>query len=237
MVEEESHKEISLRSLTELQGRQKYIFSSLSFIFVVILTILFYLVPDYYFLEEATVNIVFHLLKIYQFDVVYDGYWIDNAQGESIIIVKLTEILTFLDTHDAKAPVIKSELFSRRFAVVRSCTAMQAGALLFALIIVTPAKPENKVKATFYVLIAVLVGNFLRIALIIGFNIIVMSNYGLDASSAWLWGHDVLGKPIGFFGTMYFAFLIEKQDVPVLNTVSLWLDSILDIFSPKSVKK
>ena len=100
-----------------------------------------------------------------------------------------------------------------------------------ALIIVTPADFWKKVKATFFALVALVFGNFLRIALVIGMTITFDVNYGVGHDPAWMWAHDVLGKPIGFFGTIFFALIIEMQGVPILNTVSLWIDSLLDLFN------
>ena len=227
-VEDESS--LKLKSLVKPTGRNKYIYALISFIFVVILTIVLYLVPDYYFLEKLTNDTVFEFLKFYQYDVILDGYYSERELGTSAIVV-ITNFLTGLDGHNALTPVIRSVAVGRRFAVVRACTGMQAGALLMGLIIVTPADFWKKVKATFYSTIALILGNFLRIALVIGMTITLEASYGTTASAAWIWAHDVLGKPIGFFGTIFFAIIIEKQGVPILNTVSIWIDSLFDLFN------
>ena len=65
---------ILMRALLNPKGKSKYIYSAISFTFVVLLTVLLYLVPDYYFLERITNNTVFGILEIYQYDVVFDGY-------------------------------------------------------------------------------------------------------------------------------------------------------------------
>jgi len=227
-VQDESS--ILMRSLLNPKGKSKYIYSGLSFIFVVLLTVLIYLVPDYYFLERITNDTVFEVLKIYQYDVVFDGYFSESEPSDTFIAT-IINILTSLDGHYALTPVIRSNAAERRFAVVRACTGMQAGALLMALIIVTPADFWKKVKATFYALIALIIGNFLRIALVIGMTVTLQVSYGTGYNPAWMWAHDVLGKPIGFFGTIFFALIIEKQGVPILNTVSIWIDSLFDFFS------
>ncbi len=226
---------ILMRDLLDPKGKNKYIYSLISFTFVVLLTVLLYLVPDYYFLEKITNNTVFEILQIYQFDVVFDGFYSDK-DPEGTFIVAIVNILTGLDGHNALTPVIKSITASRRFAVVRACTGMQAGALLMALIIVTPADFWNKVKATTYALIALIIGNFLRIALVIGMTVTLQVTYGTGHEPAWMWAHEVLGKPIGFFGTIFFALIIEKQGVPILNTVSIWIDSLFDLFGFIAVK-
>ena len=226
---------ILMRALLNPKGKNKYIYSLISFTFVVLLTVLFYLVPDYYFLEKITNDTVFEILKIYQYDVAFDGFY-SEKDPEGTFIVAIVNILTGLDGHNALTPVIKSITASRRFAVVRACTGMQAGALLMALIIVTPADFWNKVKATTYALIALIIGNFLRIALVIGMTVTLQVTYGTGHDPAWMWAHDVLGKPIGFFGTIFFAIIIEKQGVPILNTVSIWIDSLFDFFGFIAVK-
>ncbi len=235
----ETKESVSLRTILNLEGRNKHIYSLVSFSVVLLLTLLMYLVPDYYFLERVTYDVVMQTLNLYQFDVQYDGRYnefLDPDRKDTPLNTIVEFLSTFLNTHDG-SPVIRSnwiksvDITNGRFAIVRACTAMQAGALLIALIVVTPAKNKQKMKATSYSLIALIIGNFLRIALIIGMTIFLMKNYGLSYYSAWMWSHDVLGKPIGFFGTIGFALIIEKQGVPILNTVSLWIDSLLDIFS------
>ena len=226
----EDESPLKLKSLVNPKGRNKHIYALMSFIVVVILTIVLYLVPDYYFLEKLTNDTVFQFLQFYQYDVVLDGYYSERELGSSVIVI-ITNFLTGLDAHNALTPVIKSVTVSRRFAVVRACTGMQAGALLMGLMIVTPADFWKKVKATFYSTIALIIGNFLRIALVIGMTITLEASYGTTASAAWIWAHDVLGKPIGFFGTIFFAIIIEKQGVPILNTVSIWIDSLFDLFT------
>ena len=218
---------LQLRNLTELKGRKKHIYSLLSFLVVVILTLTLYLVPDYYFLEKATYETVFGMLKLYQFDIVEAPLYNEIEYGNSLFIV-ISNLLSSLDGHGGNTPVIKSITASRQFAIVRACTGMQAGALLMALIIVTPAPAGEKIKASIYSLLALIIGNFLRIALVIAMTITIDYSYGASYDAAWFWAHDVLGKPIGFFGTILFAIIIEKQGVPILNTVSLWLDSFID---------
>jgi len=230
----QSLEKIDFRELTELTGREKHIFSLISFIFVVILTILLYLVPDYFFLERITTDVVYQILRLYKYDVSLEHdvnkFYIDNEYGTGFF-ASLVKILTGLDGHKRKVPTINPNFtLEYNFAVVRACTGMQAGALLLALIIVTPAIKEKKLKSTAYVLLALVLGNFLRIALDIGMTLTLEVNYGLTHDAAWMWSHDVIGKPIGFFGTIFFAFIIEKQGVPILNTISLWIDSLIDLY-------
>ncbi|TFG09596.1 hypothetical protein EU534_01980, partial [Candidatus Heimdallarchaeota archaeon] len=168
------------------------------------------------------------VLELYQFPI-ENGTPYPEWDDDKTLFVIITNIFVSLDGHGGITPVIRSTTAYRQFAVVRACTGMQAGALLMALIVVTPADTKKKIKATSYTLIALFIGNLLRIAIVIGMTITIQVAYGANYDAAWFWGHDVLGKPIGFFGTIFFAIIIERQGVPILNTVSLWIDSFLDL--------
>ncbi len=230
MVKEtEKQSALQLRALLNPTGKNKWIYATISFIVVVILTILLYFIPDYFFLERLTNDTVFQILELYQYEITFDGYY-DEGDLSSSFVALLVRILTGLGTHGDLTPVIRSETAERRFAVVRACTGMQAGALLMGLIVVTPADFWKKVKATFFTIVALIIGNFLRIALVIGMTVTLQVTYGASNQAAWYWAHDVLGKPVGFFGTIFFALIIENQGVPILNTVSLWIDSLIDLF-------
>lgn len=228
---------LNMRTLTDLTGKRKYTYALLSLAFVVILTLVLYLVPDYYFLEKMTKETVQKILGLYRFPVEDGGYYFELDDDKTLFVI-LTNIFVSLDGHGGDTPVIRSTnpLAYRQFAVVRACTGMQAGALLLALIIVTPADTKKKIKASIYSLIALFIGNLLRIALVIGMTIQLQSAFGASHADAWFWAHDVLGKPIGFFGTIFFAMVIERQGVPILNTVSLWIDSFLDLLKKISDK-
>ncbi|MCE7742931.1 MAG: exosortase/archaeosortase family protein [Candidatus Heimdallarchaeota archaeon] len=226
----DQEKSLKMKTMTDLTGKEKHIYALLSFAFVIVLTLVLYLVPDYYFLEKITMETVYQVLEMYQFPIEDGGYYNELDSDKSLFVV-LYNIFVSLDGHSGDTPVIRSINPSayRQFAVVRACTGMQAGALLIALIIVTPADSKKKIKATVYSLIALIIGNFLRIALVIAMTVHIQASYGASHTGAWFWAHDVLGKPIGFFGTIFFAIIIERQGVPILNTVSLWIDSFLDL--------
>ena len=230
MVKEtEKQSALQLRALLNPTGKNKWIYATISFIVVVILTILLYFIPDYFYLEKLTNETVFQILELYKYEVTFDGYWSENDSTSSFVALFI-RFLTGLGTHNDLTPVIRSVTAQRRFAVVRACTGMQAGALLIGLIVVTPADFWKKVKATFFTIVALVIGNFLRIALVIGMTVTLQITYGASNAAAWYWAHDVLGKPVGFFGTIFFALIIENQGVPILNTVSLWIDSLIDLF-------
>lgn len=226
--ENEQKSLLQLRNLTELKGKNKHSYALLSLLIVVALTVILYLVPDYYFLEKITKEGVYGILQLYQYNIDHGPLFPEIEYTNSLFII-ISNLLSSLDGHNAFTPVIHSITASRQFAVVRACTGMQAGALLMALIIVTPADVKSKLKASFYSLLALIIGNLLRIALVIAMTITLDTTFGASYDAAWFWAHDVLGKPIGFFGTIFFAIIIERQGVPILNTVSLWIDSFLDL--------
>jgi hypothetical protein len=46
----------------------------------------------------------------------------------------------------------------------------------------------------------------------------------MDSETAFYWAHDVSSKIIGFFGTIFFALVIEKMGVPIIDQFADWLD-------------
>lgn len=106
------------------------------------------------------------------------------------------------------------------YYIVKACTGMQAGAILIALIIVTPTGSKSlrkKLLAGSVLLLILYVGNILRIA----FHMLLVSK-GIPFSIA----HDMLSKPIGFVGTIVFALAIERMGVPILDQFSIFLETL-----------
>lgn len=106
------------------------------------------------------------------------------------------------------------------YYIVKACTGMQAGAILIALIIVTPAGSNSfrkKLLAGSVLLLILYVGNVLRIA----FHMLLVSK-GIPFSIA----HDMLSKPIGFVGTILFALAIERMGIPILDQFSIFLETL-----------
>ena len=100
--------------------------------------------------------------------------------------------------------------------IVKACTGMQAGAVLLAIIAVTKGpSPSKKLQAMATFLALLTVTNILRIA----FHLALV-NYGIP----FFWAPDVLSKPIGFFCTLLFAYIIEKQGVPIIDTFAEWME-------------
>ncbi|MFQ6123011.1 MAG: heimdallarchaeosortase [Candidatus Heimdallarchaeota archaeon] len=106
------------------------------------------------------------------------------------------------------------------YYIVKACTGMQAGAILIALIIVTPAGSKSfrkKLLAGSVLFVILYIGNVLRIA----FHMLLVSK-GIPFSIA----HDMLSKPIGFVGTILFALTIERMGVPILDQFSIFLETL-----------
>jgi len=112
------------------------------------------------------------------------------------------------------------EVNGEYYYIVKACTGMQAGAILLALIMVTPSGQNSvrkKLMAGSVLFISLYVGNVLRIA----FHMLLLSR-GIPFSIA----HDMLSKPIGFVGTIFFALAIERLGVPILDQFSLFFETL-----------
>ncbi|OLS18677.1 MAG: hypothetical protein HeimC3_01220 [Candidatus Heimdallarchaeota archaeon LC_3] len=137
--------------------------------------------------------------------------------------------------------------------IVKACTGFQAGAILIALIIVTPLKSKSlpadvdpalvssyrRFQANHQTLynmgkkftvigifwFVLFVTNTIRIA----FHLWLVSGFELFGFTfgpyPFAIAHDELAKPIGFFGTLLFAWVIEKSGVPIIDTFADWLDA------------
>ncbi|MBD3189730.1 MAG: hypothetical protein GF308_03760 [Candidatus Heimdallarchaeota archaeon] len=116
--------------------------------------------------------------------------------------------------------------YSRKLIIIRACTGMEAGALLMALIFVTPAKWENKAVAQVVNLLMMHIGNTFRIAFHFWFTRYLHVNVGLSEGQAFYYAHDLLSKVFGFIGIIIFTLVIERIDVKIVSTFGAWLDTI-----------
>jgi exosortase/archaeosortase family protein len=110
--------------------------------------------------------------------------------------------------------------------IVKACTGMQAGGLLIAIIMITEASWKNKFRASIAFFIALFIGNTLRITFHLWCVSFLVSQFQMDPETAFYWAHDVSSKIIGFFGTILFALIIEKMNVPIIDQFADWLDWI-----------
>ena len=211
-----------------------------SFLLTVALSMFIYVAIDYNFLEVITRNVSLALLQmtlpashpaaIANFDFPYTADW--GQFGEA----------AFNTPGIAIADVPYSA-----FWIVKACTGMQAGAILIALIFVTPIPVKGRLlnpdlpinelslKERFRLslqivysfihktLVAVLffIVLFITNSVRIWFHLWLVGYWGLPFSFA----HDDLSKPIGFVGTLFFAWVIEKSGIPIIDTFADWMDA------------
>ncbi|MHA1124532.1 MAG: heimdallarchaeosortase [Candidatus Heimdallarchaeota archaeon] len=110
------------------------------------------------------------------------------------------------------------------FLIVRGCTGMEAGALLMALILVTPAKWSNKLVATVVNFLMMHIGNTFRVAFHFWFTKLLYLRWN-DADKAFFYAHDLLSKVFGFIGIVIFTLVIERTGVKIVSTFGAWMDA------------
>jgi len=111
------------------------------------------------------------------------------------------------------------------FLIVRGCTGMEAGALLMALILVTPAKWEKKLVAQVVNLMMMHIGNTFRVAFHFWLTRLLYLRWG-DADKAFFYAHDLLSKVFGFVGIVIFTLVIERTGVKIVSTFGAWMDAM-----------
>ena len=219
--------------LLKMTGIERRNFAIKTILFTTAVTVGLYIFPSYYGLEDLTTKTSYFFLDIFGFHprlFIYE----DSLQE----IGAFDNFLRGLyDSSRATYPAISLDTNSGRsnYLIVRACTGMQAGALLLGLIWSTPAGLHDRIRASYVILIALFVGNTLRIAAMIAITTLLMNDFGLDYDTAWHYAHDVLGRPVGFFGTIGFTALIEVRGVKILDTITVWVDWITN--AKPSVKK
>ena len=208
--------------LLKLEGVERRKFAIRSLLITTSITLLLYVFPSYYGLEDLTTRTSYFFLDIFGFHprvFVYE----DSLQE----LTSFDRFLTRLyDPSRATYPAISLDTDAGRsnYLIVRACTGMQAGALLIGLIWSTPAEVHDRIRASYVILIALFIGNTLRIAAMIAITTILMNNFSLDYETSWGYAHDWMGRPLGFFGTIIFTILIEVRGVKILDTITVWID-------------
>lgn len=185
------------------------------------LTFLIYTVPDWVFLEypiRDLVQFLLSLLGIVSEPIPFNGQFIIpmELRGGSFPFLEATE----------KTPGVFIPLTNGRYYISKTCTAMQAGALLISIIFVSETSRSSKLKATIITFIVLFFMNVFRITFHFWSITILVLYFDMDAEAAFYWGHDVSSKVLGFIGTILLAFLIEKMEVPIINQFADWLDYI-----------
>ncbi|MHA1168844.1 MAG: heimdallarchaeosortase, partial [Candidatus Hodarchaeales archaeon] len=193
----------------------------ISFSLVCITSFLIYIAFDYSLIEKVTADIVVYVLTLMgnpsyltTWGVYWDGLTIDPPASFS-----------FLNEAVRETPgVIISGVNEGPFWIVKACTGMQAGAILLSLIMFTKRTNESffnrkALKTKFQVFIVFYFVLFVSNAIRIAFHLWLVT-LGIEFEIA----HDALSKPIGFVGTLLFAWIIEKMGVPIIDTFADWLD-------------
>lgn len=219
--------------LLKLEGQERRNFAIRSVTITVLITVLLYLFPSYYGLEKITTETSYFLLELFGFHPRYFIYE-DNLANLGLFDQTLFNLY---DSTRATYPAISIDTANSRsnYLIVRACTGMQAGALLLGLIWSTPAELHDKIRSSYVILIALFLGNTGRIAAMIAITTIFMQDYGLPYSEAWHLAHDVMGRPLGFFGTIGFTLLIEKRNVKILDTIQVWMDALMGTKPKKKI--
>ncbi|MBN1331054.1 MAG: hypothetical protein JXA54_16395 [Candidatus Heimdallarchaeota archaeon] len=130
-------------------------------------------------------------------------------------------------------PGIVLDTYPRTLLIIRACTGMEAGALLMALIFVTPAKWENKLIAQITNFLMMHIGNTFRVAFHFWYTQHLYQKYiaaGMGfteaADKAFEIAHDSLSKVFGFVGIVIFTLVIERTGVRIVSTFGAWIDGI-----------
>lgn len=190
-------------------------------IFASVVTFLIYTVPDWVFLEipiRDLVQFFLSLLGIVSEPIPKNGEFIipTNLRGGSFPFLEATE----------KTPGVYIPVTQGRYYISKTCTAMQAGALLLSIIFVTDTSRKAKLKAGVLTFITLFFLNVLRITFHFWTITILFQYFNMNAETAFYWGHDVSSKIIGFIGTILLALIIEKMDVPIIDQFADWIDYI-----------
>jgi exosortase/archaeosortase family protein len=137
---------------------------------------------------------------------------------------------------DGTFPGIRLRTYPRDLLIIRACTGMEAGALLMALIFVTPAKWQNKTVAHITNLLMMHIGNVFRVAFHFWYTQHLYQKFSQTmgslaaADKAFSIAHDSLSKVFGFIGIVIFTLVIERTGVKIVSTFGAWIDAISDGF-------
>ena len=227
-------------SLLSLKGKERDKFVLKSMGITILFTAVLYLFVNYYWLQWLLAWASYGILKGAGYNVNwvlfdYNAYGIQESsygllQGLFDMWTSFESSVPFLNWNLGIAPAVEANYETRPvsyFTIVKACTAMQAGGLMIGLIVATPAENKQRAKAIFWLFISLFIGNALRIALIVGMTIFLVDQIGLSYDEGWMWAHDVLGKSISFLGTIIFTMIVEKQKVHILDTITVWMDTLL----------
>lgn len=187
-----------------------------------LITFLIYTIPDWVFLEIPTRDLIHDLLGI----MGIQNTPIPTIDPSTVIPEFLRGgSFPFLEA-TVNTPGIHIPTTNGDYWIVKACTGMQAGGLLIAIIMVTEAPWNAKIRASVVFFLALFIGNTLRITFHLWCVSLLVTQFHMDPNEAFYWAHDVSSKVIGFFGTILFALIIEKMGVPIIDQFADWLDWI-----------
>ncbi|MHA2225070.1 MAG: heimdallarchaeosortase [Candidatus Hodarchaeales archaeon] len=186
---------------------------------------LLYTVPDWVILEIPTRDIIHFLLSLVgiENEPIRLGDFVNTPSWPMLERAIVGGPFPFTEA-TAETPGLFLPSTNGQYWIVKACTGMQAGALLLALIVITQAAWSAKLRAGILFMLTLFIGNSLRIAFHLWAVSFIYLNSAMTANEAFYWAHDVPTKIIGFFGTILFAFIIEKMGVPIIDQFADWLD-------------
>jgi hypothetical protein len=210
-----------------------------SFLLTVFIAIFLYIIPDYLFLEKITRDLVLIGLNLLGID--------SNVAGFSFPLDSQPEFKQFGEAYPNTPGIVITSRTSdySAFWIVKACTGMQAGAILIALIVVTPIPDSKNIEPNklltelsfrkrlrtthplFYSILhkLVVIGIFFMVLFVANTIRITFHLWLVGLGYPFSFAHDDLSKPIGFIGTLIFAYVIEKSGIPIIDTFADWLDA------------
>ncbi|MHA2294897.1 MAG: heimdallarchaeosortase [Candidatus Hodarchaeales archaeon] len=189
-----------------------------SFILVCVTSFTIYIAFDYVIVEQITAEIIASVLTFIGSSstvIIWKDFFLTPPAGDWAFLNEATPLTP---------GIVIAGVEEGPFMIVKACTGMQAGAILLSLILFTKRKDESffnreTLQTKAYVFIVFYLVLFVANAIRIAFHLwLVTLGYPFE------FAHDFLSKPIGFVGTLIFAWIIEKMGVPIIDTFADWLD-------------
>ena len=214
--------------LLDLKGSQRDKFALQSFLFTVLVILVMYVLPNLHWLEVLTTNTSLFFLQVFNFRPRFFTYEdnLGNLADFDLLMYNVGDSIR--STYPAIS--IETGNVPNHYLIVKACTGLQAGALLVGLIWSTPSRPGDQIRASYLVLIALFIGNTLRIASMIAITTILTVDFNLIYEPSWNYAHNIMGRPLGFVGTIGFVAIIEKTGVKMLDTITVWIDTLIYYF-------
>ena len=185
-----------------------------SFLITVTMSLFLYISVDYHWLEVITRNTSLWLLQTTNIPASVANFAFPVNTGNWYQFGEATN----------NTPGIKiAHVPYDAFWIVKACTGMQAGAILISLIYVTPIPMKGKLLNPELYINELSFKERLRLNHPILYSFVhkTLGAFHLPFSFA----HDDLSKPIGFVGTLFFAWVIEKSGIPIIDTFADWMDA------------